>query len=221
MSEPSGLARLRIVGRCVVLLALAAGALYALHHRHTALDPLALSGKLVLSPAAPLLFLALHISASLLFIPRTVLAMAAGLVFGLGWGLVWATAGSVLGAVAGFAIARYVNGGLVDLESMPRFGPILRRAEDGGWRSVAALRLIPVVPHSLANYALGVTRLPIGQYALGSLLGQLPMTVAYVELGTAGGRMWAGTTGWLMPTLVGIAALLASFLLPRAARMKG
>ncbi|HUB94479.1 MAG TPA: VTT domain-containing protein [Stellaceae bacterium] len=220
MSELGGLSRLRLVGRVLVVLALAAGALYALRHRHAALDPIALSGVLAVHPNAVLLFLTLHIAASLLFIPRTVLAMAAGLVFGTEWGLLWATIGSVLGAVAGFVVARYLNSGLIDLESMPRLGPVLQRAEAGGWRAVAALRLIPVIPHSLANYALGLTRLPIGQYALGSVLGQLPMTVASVELGAAGGRMWAGTTGWLMPTLIGAAALLASLLLPRVARLK-
>jgi uncharacterized membrane protein YdjX (TVP38/TMEM64 family) len=221
MSERTGVARLRLVGRGLVVVALVAGAAEALRHRHAALDPIALSGALAVHPAAPLVFLALHVAASLLFIPRTVLAMAAGLVFGMGWGLVWATIGSVTGAVAGFLVARYVNSGMIDLESMPRLGPILQRAEAGGWRSVAALRLIPVVPHSLGNYALGLTRLPLGQYAFGSLLGQLPMTVAYVELGAAGGKMWAGAAGWLTPTLVGVAALLASLLLPRMARLRG
>ena len=107
----------------------------------------------------------------------------------------------MLGAVAGFLLARYVNAGLIDPESMPRLGPILQRAEAGGWRAVAALRLIPVLPHSVGNYALGLTRLPLGAYALGSLLGQLPMTIAYVDFGAAGGKIWSGASGWLAPTL--------------------
>ena len=78
-----------------------------------------------------------------------------------------------------------------------------------------------MLPHSLANYALGLTRLPLGAYALGSLLGQLPMTIAYVELGAAGGRLWAGNAGWLAPTLIGAAALPLSLLLPRFARSRG
>ena len=79
----------------------------------------------------------------------------------------------------------------------------------------AALRLIPVVPHSLANYALGLTKLPVGPYALGSLLGQLPLTVAYVDFGAAGGRLMAGQANWLGPIAVGILALGLSILLPR------
>ena len=208
---------LRGVGRVVLVMALLAGAAFVWRHRG-ALNPQAISGAIAVRPAAPLVFLAVQVAASLLFIPRTLLAVAAGLIFGTVWGLVWAAAGSVIGAIAGFLVARYINSGIVDPEAMPGLGRVLQRAEAGGWRSVMALRLIPFVPHSLANYALGLTRLSVGSYALGSLLGQLPMTIAYVDLGAAGGQLWAGQAGWLMPTLVGIAALALSFFLPRVAR---
>jgi uncharacterized membrane protein YdjX (TVP38/TMEM64 family) len=219
IADAPPLVQLRRAGRALLLLLLAAGAAYAWHHRG-GLNPLSIAGAIAVRPAAPLVFLAAHVAASLLFIPRTMLAVAAGLIFGVWWGLLWAVAGSVLGAVAGFLVARALNDGTIVLESTSRFGPMLLRAEAGGWRSVMALRLIPVVPHSLANYALGLTRLPLGDYALGSALGQLPMTIAYVDLGAAGGRLWAGAAGWLMPTIIGAAALLVSLALPRLARKR-
>jgi uncharacterized membrane protein YdjX (TVP38/TMEM64 family) len=148
-------------------------------------------------------------------VPRTMLAVAAGAVFGLWMGTLWAVLGSVLGAVAGFLVARYVNDGVVDLESMKRFGPILQRAERGGWRAVALVRLVPVIPHTLGNYALGLTRLDLGSYVLGSLLGQLPMTVAGAEFGAAGLSLAAGKADWILPTAVGIAALALSAAVPR------
>ena len=40
--------------------------------------------------------------------------------------------------------------------------------ERGGWRAVALLRLIPIMPHSLANYGLGLTALPLGAYRDGA-----------------------------------------------------
>jgi uncharacterized membrane protein YdjX (TVP38/TMEM64 family) len=184
------------------------------------LDPATTAATIARYPATPLLFLALHIAASLLFVPRTMLAIVAGLLFGVGWGIVWAALGSVAGAVAGFLLARYVNAGLVDLDAVARFRPALERIERGGWRAVALLRLIPVVPHSFANYGLGLTRLPLRGYALGSLLGQLPMTVAYVELGAAGGRLMQGGADWVEPTIVGLAALSLSLLIPAVARRR-
>ncbi len=210
---------LRLAGRIAALVALAAGAAFAWTARGT-LDPASIAAMIAAQPAAPVVFLALHVAASLLFLPRTVLAMAAGLVFGMEWGLVWASIGSVLGAVAGFLVARYINAGMIEPEAMPRLGPMLRRAEAGGWRSIMALRLIPVLPHSLTNYALGLTEVSLGAYALGSLLGQLPMTVAYVDFGAAGGRLWTHQAGWLVPTLIGVAALLVSLFLPRVARSR-
>src|SRR6266478_9355871 len=170
---------LRRAARLALLGLLAAGAV-AVWRWRADLDPTTIGAAIARYPAAPLGFLAVHIAASLLFVPRTLLAIVAGLLFGMGWGIVWAASGSVAGAVAGFLAARHLSSGLDDLG---RFGPVAAQVERGGWRAVAMLRLIPVMPHSVANYGLGLTKLPLGSYALGSLLGQLPMTIAYVDLG--------------------------------------
>ena len=207
---------LRRTARLVVLVLLAIGAASVWRWR-AILDPTTITAAIGRYPAAPLGFLAVHIAASLLFIPRTLLAIVAGLLFGMGWGIVWAATGSVAGAVAGFLVARFVNSDLVDPR---RLGPIVGAVERGGWRAVAVLRLIPVIPHSLANYALGVTRLPLAAYALGSLLGQLPLTIAYVDLGAAGGRLMRGSANWVAPTLIGLAALSLSLLIPAVARRR-
>jgi len=195
---------------------LAAGAVAAWHWR-IVLDPAAISATIVRYPIAPLGFLAVHIAASLLFVPRTLLAIVAGLLFGMGWGIVWAASGSVAGAVAGFFAARHLSSGLDDLG---RLEPVAVRVERGGWRAVAMVRLIPVVPHSVANYVLGLTKLPVGSFAFGSLLGQLPLTVAYVDLGAAGERLAVGGASWVEPTLIGLAALSLSLLIPAIARRR-
>jgi len=208
------------IGLALVLAALAGGSVLAWQWR-SGFDPAAATAMLANSPAAPFLFLALHVVASLLFVPRTLMALVAGLAFGLWWGLVWAAAGSVLGAIAGFLIARHVRSGLIDPARWARFAAILERVERGGWRMVAMLRLVPIVPHSLSNYALGLTRLRLGPYALGSLLGQLPLTIAYVDLGTGGGRAAFGAGGWLMPTAIGVTLLALSSLLPALLRRHG
>jgi uncharacterized membrane protein YdjX (TVP38/TMEM64 family) len=206
--------RVKAVGRALWVLLIGVG-LAASWVERAALDPAAIRDAIAAYPAAPLVFLLAHVAASLLFIPRTLLAIAAGLLFGMWWGTFWATLGSVLGAVAGLLVARYVNSGWLVLEDLPKVGPVLRRAEVGGWRSVAALRLIPVLPHSLSNYVLGVTRIGIWPYAIGSLLGQLPMTVAYVNFAVAGGKLAGGQANWVVPLLIGAGALLISVALPK------
>jgi uncharacterized membrane protein YdjX (TVP38/TMEM64 family) len=201
-----------------LLIGLLATAGAALWHWRTVLDPIAITAAIAGGRAAPLWFLAAHTGASLLFVPRTLLAIVAGLLFGVGWGIVLAALGGVAGAVAGFLAARYISAGWVDLDRSARVGPILERVARGGWRAVAMLRLIPFVPHSLANYGLGLTPLPLGAYAFGSLVGQLPLTIAYVDLGAAGERFMTGSSQWIEPTVIGIAVLAVSLLLPRIAR---
>jgi len=208
---------LQRAGRGLVVALVIGGSIAAWRWR-SALEPTAATAFLAGHPAAPLAFLALHLAASLLFVPRTVFAVLAGLVFGIWWGIVWAALGSVLGAVAGFLLARHVHVGLVDPAGWTRFAPLLQRVERGGWRMVALVRLVPVIPHAVSNYALGLTRLGLVPYALGSLLGQLPLTIAYVELGGAGGRAIVGGADWLVPSAVGATALALSLLVPLVAR---
>ncbi len=206
------LAKLRLAGRVILLAAIVAGIAIAGTHRD-ALQPAAIEAALSHSAAAPVVYLAAHVVASLLFIPRALVAAAAGLMFGLWWGLIWATIGSVLGSAAGFLVARYINSGLIELEALPRLGPYFLRAERGGWPVVALIRLLPIMNHGFVNYALGLTKVSFGAYLLGSFLGQIPSTVAFVEFGAAGGRAASGQAGWLMPTLIGLAALAVAYAL--------
>ena len=210
-------------GRLILLALLGIGIVAAWHWRGV-FDPAALTTLIDNSPAAPLVFIALHIVASLVFVPRTLMALGAGLVFGMWWGALWAALGSLLGAIAGFLLARYLGGGLAARAGWRRAAALLERAEAGGWRMVAVIRLVPIIPHSLTNYALGMTRLRLGAYAFGSLLGQLPLTVAYADFGAAGGQALLGAADWrhavLLPSLIGLAALVLSLLIPVVARRR-
>jgi len=196
----------------------------AMWHWRGVFDPLAITALLAGSPLAPLGFVALHVAASLFFVPRTVLAVAAGLVFGGWWGPVWATLGSLAGAVAGYLVARYLYSGFVERADPTRLRMLLARADNGGWRMVAVVRLLPLIPHSLTNYAFGLTRMSLAPYAVGSLLGQLPLTIAYADLGAAGGQALLGGAGWhtglLWPTVIGLGTLGLSLLIPVMARRR-
>src|SRR5205085_2668301 len=86
-------------GRLVLLALLAIGILAAWHWRGV-FDPASLTALIDKSPAAPLVFIGLHIVASLVFVPRTLLALGAGLVLGMWWGAISAAA-SASGPVGG------------------------------------------------------------------------------------------------------------------------
>ncbi len=204
----------------VLLLALVVVAVGLVWSERGDFQPSHLKALIAGNPYAPLIFLAVHVAASLLFVPRTPLSVAAGLLFGLWWGALWAVLGAMAGSLAGFALARYVNAGWFKPERLPKLGELLARVERGGWRAVALIRLVPIMPHTPVNYAFGLSRISLGNYLLGSLVGQLPITVFSVDIGAAGGQVLTGSMNWVEPTLIGVGALLLSFVLPRLAAIR-
>ena len=53
-----------------------------------------------------------------------------------------------------------------------------------GFKLVLLLRLSPLIPFDILNYALSLTRISLGSYVLASFLGMLPGTALYVYLGS-------------------------------------
>jgi uncharacterized membrane protein YdjX (TVP38/TMEM64 family) len=205
--------------RLALVLVLAGGLAYVAFNRG-AVNPLAIQQQLdALGWGVPLAFVGYHVVATLFFVPRFVMGAVAGALFGFWWGALWSMTGAMAGAAAGFLIARYLNGGLLVPESMPRIGRWLERAETGGWRAVAVLRLVPL-PHPITNYALGLTRIRFGAYLWGSLLGLVPSTFAYVDIGLGGRNAAFGIGNWVTPVLWGVGLLALSALLSRLFRRK-
>jgi uncharacterized membrane protein YdjX (TVP38/TMEM64 family) len=59
-----------------------------------------------------------------------------------------------------------------------------RALEKGGLKVVLLLRMSPVSPFSVLNYALGISRVRPRDYVLGSVLGTVPGTLLYVYIGS-------------------------------------
>jgi uncharacterized membrane protein YdjX (TVP38/TMEM64 family) len=164
----------------------------------------------------PLAFVVAHVAASLFFVPRTLMAVLAGIMFGKWGGPVWSVIGSMAGAYVGFAAARYVNAGHIRPEEMRRIGPYLKRAEESGWQLIAAIRAIPL-PHTPLNYAFGVTRVSAGNYLIGSFVGFVPASIICAQLGASGRYATSGTGDWIELSAWAAAFVVASIALPRLA----
>ena len=201
--------------RILALLVVLAGIATAIRYHLYSIDPMAIRNAIAANPLAPVIFIVLQVAASLLFVPRLVMGIAAGLVFGLVWGLAWAVCGAMAGAAAGFALVRWFGVTGV-LDASPGLGQMVQKAESGGWRSVAILRLMPV-PHSVANTLLAMTNLSWRDYLAGSFFGMLPMTIAQVDIGASGSAILSGGQ-WLIACLMLALGLAATFLLRRLSR---
>jgi uncharacterized membrane protein YdjX (TVP38/TMEM64 family) len=209
-------ARIAPRGAVCLLIVLAAAAAWMLRD-HGMIGAAAIRDAVAGSRAAALLFVALQIVASLTFVPRTIMGIAAGLIFGFAWGALWAILGAEAGAAAGFALWRWIGGGGFEKAASPRVAAIVARVEKGGWRSVAIARLIPGLPHSVVNTALALTTVGWTDYLVGSMIGMLPMTLLQVDIGAAGGQLLQGQGAWIAGSLLLMAGLAGSFLIKRLA----
>lgn len=73
---------------------------------------------------------------------------------------------------------------------------VLEGVAQQGLRIVFLLRLSPLFPFNILNYALGLTSIGFWSYVFASWLGMLPGTFAYVYLGGVGkAAVDAATTG--------------------------
>lgn len=139
------------------------------------------------------------------FIPGSALTLAAGAIFGLGEGVAWVFLGASLGATAAFLVARYVARDWVEakLRGDERFAAIDRAVGREGLKIVTLLRLSPLFPFNLLNYALGLTRVRMRDYVL-ACFGMLPGTLLYVYSGKLAGDVAAAAGGAAAETGVGV-----------------
>jgi uncharacterized membrane protein YdjX (TVP38/TMEM64 family) len=149
-----------------------------------------------LGALGPLVFVAGYAVATVALVPGSLLTLAGGAIFGIVQGTLWVMLGASLGAIAAFLVARYLARGAVErrLARYPRFGALDRAIARQGRRIVFLLRLSPVFPFALLNYALGLTRVRLFDYAL-ACIGMLPGTLLYVYYGKVVGDVAAIAAG--------------------------
>jgi uncharacterized membrane protein YdjX (TVP38/TMEM64 family) len=168
--------------------------------------------------AGPLLFMAVYALVTVLFLPGSVITLAGGALFGPVWGTLWNLTGATIGASLAFLVSRYLGADWVER----RAGPRMKRLDEGvsaeGWRFVAFVRLVPLFPFNLLNYALGLTRIPFPAYVLATWIFMLPGAIAYTWLGYAGRQALAGGEGMIRNILIALALLAAVVFLPHFVR---
>jgi uncharacterized membrane protein YdjX (TVP38/TMEM64 family) len=161
-----------------------------------------------LGPWGPIVFIVGYVVACVAFIPGLVLTLAAGAIFG--WvGVAYVLVGAVLGATAAFLIARYVARAAVErkLAGNPRFTAIDRAIGREGRKIVTLLRLSPVFPFNLLNYALGLSQVRLTDYLL-AMVGIVPGSLLYVYAGKVLGDVAALAGGAAPPRGPGYYAVL-------------
>ncbi|MFE9926774.1 TVP38/TMEM64 family protein [Streptomyces sp. NPDC005774] len=165
----------------VALLAAAASAMLLLEPQRLLTDglPSQLGGA-----AAVVAYAVAYGVCTVAFVPRPILNLAAGALFGSQLGLGGALGGTVLGAGLAFCLGRAL--GQDALRPLLR-GRWLQAADHQlsrhGFRSMLAARLFPGVPFAASNYCAAVSRMGLLPFLLATGLGSIPNTAAYVVAG--------------------------------------
>ena len=216
--SPNGAAPLRrtrapVLWRVGAVLLLVAG-LFFLARQGAHLIPQALEAVRSLGPWAAVAFIALYAVAAVAWVPGSVLTLASGAIFGLAQGTLFTLIGATLGASLAFLVSRHVARAALErrIGNDPRLTSMDEALGREGAKLIFLLRLSPVFPFNLMNYALGLTAVRFRDYVFASAVGMAPGTFMYVYAGFAAGQVALSAGGAGQRGAGGYAVLAAGLL---------
>ena len=188
----------------------------------------AVIGLTQLGPWAPVLFVLLYIAAAVTLAPAFLLTVAAGAMFGIWRGSVIVFIGASLGASAVYVLASPLGRSrwMQRVTRDPRVAAVRTAVAGEGVRVMFLLRLSPLVPYNILNYALALSGVRYADFVVG-LLGMIPAVVMYTYYGKVVGDVAALAAGvaplrgpeYYALLIVGLIAIIASTtMVTRAAR---
>jgi uncharacterized membrane protein YdjX (TVP38/TMEM64 family) len=155
--------------------------------------------------------------------PDWPLPIAAGYVYGF-WAFPLTYASIAFASMLAFLAARYLLRDKIRslLIRRPKYRKLDRAVAEDGWQVVVLMRLSPIVPFNLQNYALGVTAIPFLQYLTATLIGIAPGIAIYVYFGIFGKGLGDGPSAfdWVLFGLGVLATIALAILVLRKTKTK-
>ncbi|MBV8506220.1 MAG: TVP38/TMEM64 family protein [Alphaproteobacteria bacterium] len=155
--------------------------------------------------------------------PDWPLPIAAGYVYGF-WAFPLTYASIAFASVVAFLAARYLLRDKIRslLSRRKKYRTLDKAVADDGWQVVVLMRLSPIVPFNLQNYALGVTAIPFLQYLTATLVGIVPGIAIYVYFGIFGKGLGSGPTvfDWVLFGIGVLATVALAILVARKTKTK-
>jgi len=134
----------------------------------------------------------LYIASTAFSIPGgAILSLTMGLLFGRWLGTLVTVIASTVGALLAFLAARFVFADFAraKLSQFPRAAKIVEGFEGDAFRYLLFLRLVPLVPFWLVNLAPAATNISARTYFLATVIGVIPASFVYVNLGQTLGEI--------------------------------
>jgi len=165
--------------------------------------PVALNYIAKLGVWGGVIFVAIYVVATVCFIPGSLLTLGGGFVFKLKWGVFLVWLGATIGATLAFLLGRTALRSWIaeKVQQYPRFRAVDAAVNKRGWVIVLLLRLTPILPFNLLNYALALTDVKFLQYFLPTAFGMIPGTTLYVYFGSLASDIADIAAGHVGPSL--------------------
>ncbi|HTP98918.1 MAG TPA: TVP38/TMEM64 family protein [Casimicrobiaceae bacterium] len=157
---------------------------------------------------------AAYVAAAAFSLPASLLlSLTVGFIFGSWVGTVLVVCAATIGATLLFLSVRYI----VADAARRRLGPLGERINAGftenAFSYMLFLRLVPAFPFFLVNLAPALTSIPLRTFVLATLIGIVPSTFVFVNLGETLGRIDSlqGLVSWQTFGAFALLGLLALF----------
>lgn len=141
-----------------------------------------------------LVFVLVYVAIVTTYVPgASIMTLAGGFLFGTWLGAAATVVGATLGAIGAWQLIRTALGEPLRHRAEASGGTLqklIKGLRRDGFSYVLSLRLIPAAPFWLVNAAAGVASIPLGPYALATLLGIIPATVIYSGIGDGLGELF-------------------------------
>lgn len=142
--------------------------------------------------SAPFLFIFLYVVLATLLFPSILLSVTGGVLFGPIWGTLYIQTSAILCAALAFLLSRYLLAEWVESRLGNNMRQLKAGVEQKGWRFVLMLRIVPGLPYTLLNYALGLTNIRLQHFLMVTFVCILPRVIFYAYTGDTGRKAVAG-----------------------------
>jgi uncharacterized membrane protein YdjX (TVP38/TMEM64 family) len=134
-------------------------------------------------PGAWAIVTCIFIIAGLLAFPVTLLIAATAAAFGPFFGFVYAATGALMSAIVTYAVGAGIGRRMLQDMLGPRLNRIRRGIAKRGVLAIATVRLVPLAPFTVVNLVAGASKIPLGDYMLGTIIGMSPGLLLMSALG--------------------------------------
>jgi len=133
-----------------------------------------------------ILFMTFYAFIVVSFLPSMVLSLAAGYLWGFGHALLVVVTGCTIGSALAFLLGKKVfyNSVVKLAEQYPKFKQIDNALGEKAWQLVILLRISPLIPYNVFNYAMALTSVDLWTFTWASAVGMIPQQSLCVYVGS-------------------------------------